>query len=320
MVDVCFLGTGGSLPMPNRFLSSSLLSFLGRKILIDVGEGTQVAIRSVKSGFKSIDIICITHCHGDHVIGLSGLLSTIGNSDRTEPLTIIGPKGIKDVVSGLNIINPYLPYKLNIIENPEKVFLKITKDNSVVVHNENISNIVISTIELEHSTSCIGYSFYYKRLPKFDVKKALENNVPKILWNKLQRGEVVEFEGNPYAPYMVLGEEREGIKISYITDTRPIESIKSFIKHSSLFICEGTYGSYEYMEKALKNKHMTFEEAANLAKESNVDKLILTHFSPSMVEPKDFVKNATDIFENSYIAHDGMNTTLNYILEFNNHE
>lgn len=314
MVDICFLGTGGSMPMPNRFLASSLLSFLGRKILIDAGEGTQVAMRSVKSGFKAIDVICITHCHGDHIIGLSGLLSTIGNSDRTEPLTIIGPKGIKDVVSGLNVINPYLPYKLNIIENPENVFLKITKDNSIIVQNENRSNIVISTIELEHSASCIGYSFYYKRLPKFDIKKALENNVPKILWNKLQREEAAEFEGKLYAPNMVLGEEREGVKISYITDTRPIEGIKSFIDHSNLFICEGTYGNYEYMEKALKNKHMTFEEAANLAKESNVDKLILTHFSPSMLEPNDFIKNATDIFKNSYIAFDGMVETLNYIL------
>ncbi|MFX0548989.1 ribonuclease Z [Hathewaya histolytica] len=313
MIDICILGTGGGIPMPNRFLSASLISYLGRKILIDAGEGTQVSIKIAGTGFKSIDIICITHYHGDHIVGLSGLLATIGNSGRVEPITIIGPQGIKEVVSSLNIINPYLPYNINFIENPkESIYFKIEKNNSILVHEETQSNVEIKALPLEHSSECLGYNFYYKRLPKFSVEKAKENNVPKHLWKLLQQGDSIEFEEVLYKPFMVNGERRRGVKVSYISDTRPIEKIVDFIKESDLFICEGNYGSNEDLDKAIKNKHMTFSEGATLAREAKVKELILTHFSPAISNPEDYLDNAKNIFKDTVLAKDGMIKSLKY--------
>ncbi|SFD35230.1 ribonuclease Z [Clostridium uliginosum] len=313
MIDLCILGTIGGMPVINKFMSSTIINVNGRKILIDCGEGTQLAMRKIGWGFKSLDMICITHSHGDHTVGLPGLLATIGNSGRTEKLTIIGPNGISEIVKGLNVINPYLPYELEIIENTNNTLRFMTTNTKMSLCNESErSNLHLSCMELDHSAKCLGYSFYFKRLPKFSVEKATQNKVPKILWNKLQNKESLEYEEKKYFPSMVLSDERKGIKLSYITDTRPIKDIKEFIKYSDLFICEGTYGSNEDMEKAIKNKHMTFSEAALLAKEGVCHELILTHFSPALENPESFSNNATNIFKNSLVASDGLIKTLNY--------
>lgn len=318
VIDVTLLGTGGGMPMVNRYLASTLLNFKGRKILIDCGEGTQVAMRKFKTGFKSIDLICITHFHGDHIFGLPGLLSTMGNSDRTELVTIIGPYGLAKVLNGLLLSLSYLPYDIYIIENPKKpIAIKANKAGLELEEIEdskasNNCDMVLKTIELDHSCHCLGYSFYVKRMPKFVPEKAELNNVPKEIWKILQRGETIEQNGKKYFPHMVLGEERRGIKLSYITDTRPTEEIVDFISDSDLFICEGTYGDNEDLEKAINNKHMTFEEAANLALKGNVNELLLTHFSPSMDEPEVYKENAIRIFPKTIIGHDGMRKLLNY--------
>lgn len=298
MIDVCIIGTGGGMPMPNRFLAALLIKHGGKKILVDSGEGTQVSVRKNGWGFKTIDIICITHFHGDHIVGLPGLLATIGNSERLEPITIIGPEGIKKVMEGLGVIIPYLPYQLNIIEAFKDKF--------------NFGDIEISTLPLEHSAPCIGYSFYIKRKPKFDVQLANNNGVPKIYWNRLQKGETIVEKDKIYTSDMVLGDDRKGIKLAYITDTRPIEEIGDFVCDSDLFICEGTYGEDEKIENAIKNKHMTFREAGELARAGNVEELILTHFSPSMNSPEEYLINCSRVFENTSIAYDGMVKTLKF--------
>lgn len=305
MVDLLLLGTGGGMPMPNRFLSALLISYRGRKILVDCGEGTQVSMRISNTGFKTIDVICITHIHGDHIVGLPGLLGTIGNSGRTEPLTIIGPKGITEAVNGLRVIASWLPYEIKIIENPNKSF---------ILDNEYINgDIEISTMELEHSSPCIGYSFYIKRQARFDLKKAEANNVPKILWNKLQKQEESYMYDNVlYTREMVMGQPRKGIKISMITDTRPVEGISEFIKESDVFICEGTYALEEDMPKAIKNKHMIFRESASLAKDGLVKSLVLTHFSTALNNPEEHIDNAKDVFENTTIGYDRYSFTLNF--------
>ena len=303
MIDLVLLGCGGNMPMPNRFLSSLFINYKGRKILIDCGEGTQVSMKMKNCGFKTVDLICITHLHGDHIYGLMGLLSTIGNSSRTEDLTIVGPKGICDMINAMKILIEYLPYKVIVIENPIGTFS---------LNNDILKDIEISTTELDHSSECLGYSFYFKRSPKFNPEKAIKNNVPKILWQKLQNGKNIVFDNITYCPEMVLGDDRNGIKISFVTDTRPILSIPEFIKNSDLFVCEAMYGDDLDISKAVKNKHMTFREAANLARLGNVNKLLLTHFSPSLGEPNLYKKNATDVFENTIIGEDRLSISLNF--------
>jgi len=316
LFSIVLLGTGGGMPMPNRFLSSMIISYKGRKILIDCGEGTQVSMRSLKTGFKQIDIICITHVHGDHIFGLPGLLSTIGNSSRTEPITIIGPEGIGDIVNGLISSISYLPYTINIIENPKNSLSIQILDNGMSIKDDtekhSNSDIILSALELEHSSPCLGYNFYIRRKPKFYPEKAELYQVPKKIWKRLQNGEVIIHDNKTYTPYMVLGEERKGIKLSYITDTRPIDKILNFINESNLFVCEGTYGDNEDLDKAIKNKHMIFSEAAELAYKGNVEELLLTHFSPAMDEPQLYKLNAMNIFSNTIIGYDGFAKELNF--------
>ncbi len=304
MVDVALLGCGGGMPIPERYLSSLLINYKGRKILLDCGEGTQVSMKILGWGFKSIDVICITHGHGDHIVGLPGLLATIGNSGRTEPITIIGPVGITDIVKGLRVAAPYLPYEINILENPlepVKIETSINCMNPIV---EEFHDLIISTLELEHSAKCLGYNFYFRRKPKFNMESAVKNEIPKMFWSRLQKNETVIDQGKTYLPSMVLGKERIGIKLSFITDTRPTSEIATFIKGSDLFICEGTYGNEEDIKKAIKNKHMTFGEAAGLALKGEVQELLLTHFSPAMPNPEEYKDRAEGIFENTTIGVD----------------
>lgn len=301
MIDIQILGTCGSMPTPGRFLTSMLISFKGKKILIDCGEGTQVAMKMLNTGFKSIDLICITHTHADHILGLPGLLATIRNSERTEPLTIIGPKGVKKAIEGLMVIVPHLGFDLNIIENP----------NDKIHFSDNFE---INTLHLDHTIPCLGYNFLIRRNPKFDVNKAMKNEIPKTYWSRLQKGEIIEDEGRIYTPDLVLGEERKGIKVSYITDTRPTPAIPNFIAGSDLFICEGMYGADEDLEKAIRNKHMTFKEAATLAEAGQVKELILTHFSPS-IQPELYIENAKAVFPKSMCGYDGLTRQLKFIDE-----
>lgn len=303
MLDLTLLGCGGNMPMPNRYLSSLFINYKGRKILIDCGEGTQVSMRMKNCGFKTIDLICITHLHGDHIIGLIGLLSTIGNSSRTEDLTIIGPRGITEAINAIKVLVEYLPYNLNIIENPTGTFS---------LNNTLLKELEITTLDLEHSTECLGYSLYFKRSPKFNIEKATRNHVPKLLWQKLQNGKNIFYDDKEYSPDMVLGDDRKGIKISFVTDTRPVFSIPEFIQDSDLFVCEGMYGDDMDISKAVKNKHMTFREAANLARLGNVNQLLLTHFSPSLDNPYFFLENATSVFENTIVGEDRLELSLNF--------
>ncbi|WP_139902081.1 ribonuclease Z [Clostridium thermarum] len=301
MLDICLLGCGGSLPVPDRSLTALLLNFKGKKILIDCGEGTQVSMKMVGWGFKTIDVICFTHSHADHVMGLPGLLLTIANSGREETLTIIGPPGFDRILSGLMVVCPQLPFEVN--------FIEAKLDGSITF---NMDDLHISSLGLDHTLTCVGYSIYVKRGRRFDPEKARCHNIPVKLWSRLQKGETTEYEGVTYTPDMVLGESRDGLKVSYFTDTRPFEGLVEFISNSELLIGEGMYAKVSELDKALKNKHMLFSEAATIAKEGKAGELWLTHFSPSLSNPENYIENATKIFNNTIIGRDRLTKTLTF--------
>lgn len=293
MLKVCLLGCGGTLPLPERYLTALQLSYNGNMLLIDCGEGTQVSMKMVGWGFKYIEAICFTHYHADHIVGLPGMLLTIANSGRTDPLIIIGPKGLQEVVSGLRVLFPYLPYELKLIELEESGQSEY-----------KVKDFLIKALSVDHTIPCLAYSIDIIRNKKFDKAMAEKNNVPIKLWNRLQKGEKIEHEGRLFTPELVLGEERKGIKLSYCTDTRPIDLIIEFAKDSDLFICEGMYGEEDSLPKALGNKHMLFSEAAKLALEAEVKELWLTHYSPSLIEPEAYINNAVNIFNNTSLGYD----------------
>ncbi|WP_332842554.1 hypothetical protein [Paraclostridium sp. AKS81] len=138
----------------------------------------------------------------------------------------------------------------------------------------------------------------------------MKNNVPKILWSKLQNGREIKLEGNIYTKDMVLGQPRKGIKVSFVTDTRPIKEIMDFVDNSDLLVCEGMYGDDCDLERAIKNKHMTFRESATIAKQSNVETMVLTHFSPIIKDPNMYIENAMEVFENTIIGTDRLKLNL----------
>lgn len=294
------LGTGGMMPLPNRWLTALMARYNGSNLLIDCGEGTQITIKQKGWSFKSIDTICFTHFHGDHISGLPGLLLTMGNSDRREPLTLVGPKGLERVVNGLRVIAPELPFELEFIELNENY------------HELHLYGYKIEAYKLNHKVTCYGYNLVIDRIGKFDVERAKAADIPMKYWNPLQKGESVVDGDVTYTPDMVLGEERKGLKVAYCTDSRPVENIVTYAKHADIFICEGMYGDPDEENKAKEYKHMAFWEAAKLAKLAEVDELWLTHFSPALVKPKQFEHVAKKIFHNTRVAKDRYSRTLKF--------
>lgn len=300
MLDVCLLGTSGMMPLPGRWLTALMTRYNGSSLLIDCGEGTQISIREKGWSFHSIDIICFTHYHGDHISGLPGLLLSMGNAERREPVTLIGPRGLERVVNALRVIAPELPFELKFIEltTPEAGF--------------EINGYHIKAFQVKHNVICYGYSIMIKRGGRFYPEQALARGIPQKYWNKLQKGETIREDGIVYTPDMVLGPERKGIKLTYCTDTRPTKLITENAASSDLFICEGMYGEQEKDSKAKEYKHMTFQEAAKIAKAARVKEMWLTHYSPSLIRPEDYINEARQIFANTKPGRDRKSITLEF--------
>ena len=303
MIDVCLLGTGGMMPLPYRYLTSLMVRVGGSSLLIDCGEGTQVALKKKGWSPKPVDVMLFTHFHADHISGLPGMLLTMGNADRTEPLLMVGPKGLERVVKSLLVIAPELPFPILFKE------LSGAEESFPYPGQEDVE---IHAFRVKHNVNCYGYGITMARKGKFDLAAAEELKIPRRFWNKLQHGETMEEDGKVYTPDMVMGNARKGLKLVYVTDSRPCESIVRNAEGADLFICEGMYGEPGMEEKAKEHKHMTFAEAATIAKEAGVDKLWLTHYSPSLVKPEPFLQSAQEIFENVRAGKDGKTTTLRF--------
>ena len=224
----------------------------------------------------------------------------MGNADRKEPLTLIGPKGLERVVNALRVIAPELPFELKFIEitEPEETF--------------EMNGYRLKAFRVNHNVTCYGYTLEIDRAGKFDLQRAMEQEIPKPYWKHLQKGETIEENGRIYTPDMVLGPPRKGIKLTYTTDTRPTVSIRENAMHSDLFICEGMYGEKDKIAKAKEYKHMTFYEAASLAKDAEVNEMWLTHYSPSLTRPEEYMEEVRAIFQNAKPGKDGMSVELDF--------
>ena len=300
MLDVCLLGTGGMMPLPKRWLTSLMTRYNGKGILIDCGEGTQLALKEQGWSFHDIDVICFTHYHADHISGLPGLLLTMGNADRTETVTMIGPKGLQRVVSALRVIAPELPFEIEYIELTEP-------EQSI-----SICGLDIEAFKVNHNVLCYGYSMKIKRAGLFDVERARANDIPQKIWSRLQKGETIELDGKVYTPDMVLGEERKGLHVVYCTDTRPMPVIAEKGMGADLMILEGMYGEKDKLKKAKEYKHMTFYEAAELARQAEPKEMWLTHYSPSLIRPDEFMDDVRAIFPRAIAARDGRTVELRF--------
>ena len=224
----------------------------------------------------------------------------MGNAEREEPLTLVGPRGLERVVSALRMIAPELPFELRFVELTEpREHLRFGPYH-------------IDAYRVNHNVVCYGYAISIPRKGRFDVERAKAQNIPMKLWNRLQKGETIEGEGVRYTPDMVLGPARRGLKVVYCTDTRPVPVIAEYAKEADLFICEGMYGEEGKEAKAREYKHMTFYEAARLAKEAQPKALWLTHYSPSLTRPDEYIDKVRQIFPATIAAKDGKTAELEF--------
>lgn len=300
MIELCLLGTGGTLPLAGRALSSLYIRVNGRAMLVDCGEGTQVGIRRLGWGFRCLEGLALTHFHGDHCTGLAGLLLSLEKAGREDPFDIYGPAGLRRVVEGLCVIVPKLSYAVRLHEYPPEG------------RSFDMIGLNIRAFPVHHGIPCFGYRMELERKGAFDPERAKMLRVPLAEWKNLQAGENVRVGLRKVAPADVMGPPRKGISLVFSTDTRPCETLYKYTAGADLAILEGMYANEEKMPLALKNHHMMFREAAEIARKGGAARLVLTHFSTSLENPEAELSAAADVFPETRAGQDGMTIRLNY--------
>jgi ribonuclease Z len=295
-MEITFLGTASAVHSKERNHPSIALKAFGETILFDCGEGTQRQLISSNVSPMKISKIFITHYHGDHILGLPGLLQSMSLNGRDSKLTIYGPHGLDKVKNAI--------YSLGYcaIEYPIE-FIEI--DSGIVEDNESY---FIEAQRVRHNVPTLAYSIEEKKKPRFLREKAIELGVPVgPAFGKLHNGEEVEINGKIIKPEQVLGEPRKGVKITYSGDTRPCEEMIMLARDSTLLIHESTFIQQDNAN-AEEHAHSTSQDAAFVARESNSKELILTHISTRYAKELEdiMLKEAQEIFENTKIAHDLM--------------
>ncbi|CCF84993.1 ribonuclease Z [Nitrolancea hollandica] len=301
MIDACLLGTGGMMPLPWRWLSALLLRSGGNIVLCDCGEGTQITWKETGWGFRNVGTIVLSHLHADHVAGLPGVLFMIAFSGRTEPLSIYGTVGTRETVAALRTIVPFLPYPVIVydLSGGEEIPLP--------------GGLIMRALPVEHRIPTLAFTFHQPRAPRFEVERARELGIPVSHWKSLQRGEAILLGGREIRPEAVLGPPRPGLTVAYVTDTRPTPELPGFVRGADLLVCEGMYGNPEDLPKAIERGHMTFQEAAGIAAAAGVRRLWLTHFSPSMPDPGQYLPLARDIFPATEIGVPHRTLSLSFV-------
>jgi ribonuclease Z len=291
MINITFLGTSSAIPTLKRNTTSVLLTYKGENILIDCGEGTQRQFRKAKLNPCKITRMLITHCHGDHSLGIPGMLQTLSLSGYNKTLFIYGPKGIKKFMK--NLLKTFifkLNYKIEVKEVKGKFF-------------EN-QEFYFEAKEMYHVVPCNAYSFIKKGQIKINREKLKKTKLPSgPLLKKLKQGKNITYKGKKYLAKNLTSREND-IKISFVYDTLFNKKIPLFVKNSELLICDSSFHS-DIENKAKENKHLTARQAGEIAKKSKSKKLVLTHISQRYDKNlKKILDDAKKVFKNTILVND----------------
>jgi ribonuclease Z len=304
-MEAFILGCGGMMPLPRRHLTSVLLRREGDLFLFDCGEGTQVSLRRLNLRWKKISAIFVSHTHADHVTGIPGLLMLSSQVERDEPMYIIGPPRIAEYIqSSMDVLDMYINYEIIVREITEP---------GIVFDGEGFR---IRAFPLQHTKPCYGYTFEEDNRPgEFHPQKAAEKGIPMgPLWSRLQHGETVQLPGGGEArPEDVMGPPRKGRKFSFITDSRYFAGIAANVLNSDFLVCEGMFEQALACD-AWEKGHMTAAEAACIARDADVKKLALIHYSPRYndYELGALLKEAEAIFPRTVLSRDRAVHTIEY--------
>lgn len=296
MIDVCLLGIGGMMPLPERPLSACLIRVGGETILFDCGEGTQVNWRLSGWPFRPTGTILLSHLHADHIAGLPGILFQIAHAGRTDPVTVYGPHHTAEIVTHLVQIVGRLPYELRVVH--------LDGGESIPF----VAGLTLSTRRLRHRMPCLGYRLDLPRARRFDPERARALNVPMQSWSRLQAGETI----GGVRSDDVLGPERRGLRVSLITDTSYFDDLVPFVEESDLLVSESMYGLDEKADDAERRGHMTARQAARLGSSARVRRLWLTHFSPAVADLDELASVAREECPEAEVGYPGLMTTLRF--------
>ncbi len=301
-MKIVFLGTGGMVPTKDRNVQSIYLEYKGEGILVDCGEGTQRQMNIAGINRLKVKKVLISHWHGDHVSGLIGLIQTLGNVENPSSLDVFGPPGSKEFMSHLL---KSCSFDLRIDIN---VYEITPKGSDPIVFFEN-NDYYLEAVNLQHSIPCLGYAFIEKDKRKIIMSKARKLGLAEgPLLGRLQDGESITINNKLITPEMV-STIKKGMKVSFVLDTEPVDSINKLVMDSDLMISEANFSS-ALDEKAEKHKHMTAQVAAQIASQCNVKKLILTHFSQRYKSVEELEDDARKVFPDTVCAFDFMKVKL----------
>jgi ribonuclease Z len=301
VIRVVFLGTAASRPTIGRNVSALLMIRLGETLLFDCGEGTQRQMMRYGTGFAVHDIF-FTHMHADHLLGLPGLLRTMGLQGREEPMRLYCARGERAIVDqAVHLGVERVPFAVEIHE----------LDPGQAIERDGYDIVPFRTRHGRHS---LGYALIeHRRLGRFDPDRARELGVPEgPAFGRLHRGETVQVDGRSITPDQVVGPPRPGRRIVYSGDTRPIGATIEHARDADLLIHEATFAEEE-ADRARETDHSTAREAARVARDANARRLILTHISPRYgVDPTVLEREARAIFPGATVARDGMELEIPY--------
>ncbi|NWG10193.1 ribonuclease Z [Candidatus Bathyarchaeota archaeon] len=296
-LKIIFLGTAGSVPTQKRSLPSILIQRKGEQVMFDCGEGVQRQMIKAKAGFHRKMKVFVSHMHGDHVLGLPGILQTMSLLDRREKLDVYGPPGIKGFLEGIRkTVQFVLTFPVEIHE--------VLEAGAVCEEPEY----AVRTVWTNHVIPSLAYALVEKHRPgRFYPQKAKALGVPEgPLWSKLQHGQKVKLSnGRVVKPEDVTGPFRDGRKIVYTGDTRPFKEFAKFAADADVLIHDATLDD-DLTERAEEDGHSTPEQAAKNAKAAKVKQLILTHVSARYKDTSPLLKHAKKIFKNTVVAEDFM--------------